>query len=150
MAAAKVLNTKHSKMDDLVEPFSVFGNASYALKVPERGGDTEQGDKHNISCEIILPNFVSISVSPSVIETATKVTEIARQSSVEVYEALASDLQVQAVRDLWSFLDKVGTRVPSYLNLCFICFLLSLIVVSFLLCFFFSPRIRARILQQKI
>jgi len=106
VVAANALNTKHSKMDDLVEPFSIFGNASYALKVPERGGDTEQGDKHNISCEIILPNFVSISVSPSAIETATKVTEIARQSSVEVYEALSSELQVQGVRDLWSFLDK--------------------------------------------
>lgn len=114
VVAVKALNTKHAKMEDFIEPFAAFGNASYALKeAPASGGDLEQADKHEISCKIILPSFVSISVSPSAIETSTKLQEIAKQSALDVYEALAMDLQTEGVRDLWSFLDKVR-KVPAF------------------------------------
>lgn len=111
VASAKALNTKHAKMDDLLEPFSAFGNASYNFKnAPEGGADTELVEKkHDISCKIILPKFASICVSPSAIEMTSNLQEIARQSSMEVYKSLSSDLQVEGIRDLWCFLDKVST-----------------------------------------
>ena len=113
VVATKVQNTKHGKMEDFLEPFSAYGNLSYALKeMPAAGGETEKVDTRELSCKIMLPKFVSINVSPSVLDTATKLNEIVTQSSLDVYESLSMDLQIEGVRDLWNFLDKVSLLLP--------------------------------------
>jgi len=114
--ATKVQNTKHAKMEDFLEPFYAYGNISYALKeMPAVGGDTERVDTRELSCKIMLPKFLSINVSPSVLDTTIKLNEIVKQSSLDAYEALSLGLQIEGVRDLWNFLDRV--RAPSVLFL---------------------------------
>lgn len=113
VVATKVQNTKHGKMEDFLEPFSAYGNLSYALKeMPAAGGETEKVDTRELSCKIMLPKFLSINVSPSVLDTATKLNEIVTQSSLDVYESLSMDLQIEGVRDLWNFLGKVSLLLP--------------------------------------
>ncbi len=110
VVATKVQNTKHAKMEDFLEPFSAYGNFSYALKeMPATGGETEKIDTRELSCKVMLPKFMSINVSPSVLDTTAKLNEIVNQSSFGAYEALSMDLQIEGVRDLWHFLDKVRT-----------------------------------------
>ena len=113
--ATKVQNTKHAKMEDFLEPISAYGNLSYALKeMPVAGGETEKVDTREVSCKIMLPKFLSINVSPSALDTATKLNEIVNQSSLDVYESLSMDLQIEGVRDLWNFLDKVRLLLPNF------------------------------------
>ena len=116
VVATKIQNTKHAKMEDFLEPFSAYGNLSYALKeMPAAGGETEKVDSRELSCKIMLPKFLSINVSPSALDTATKLNEIVNQSSLDAYESLSMDLQIEGVRDLWNFLDKVGLLISQFI-----------------------------------
>ena len=116
VVATKIQNTKHAKMEDFLEPFSAYGNLSYTLKeMPAAGGETEKVDSRELSCKIMLPKFLSINVSPSALDTATKLNEIVNQSSLDAYESLSMDLQIEGVRDLWNFLDKVGLLTSQFI-----------------------------------
>jgi len=77
--------------------------------MPATGGETEKIDTRELSCKVMLPKFMSINVSPSVLDTTAKLNKIVNQSSFGAYEALSMDLQIEGVRDLWHFLDKVRT-----------------------------------------
>lgn len=64
VVATKIQNTKHAKMEDFLEPFSAYGNLSYALKeMPAAGGETEKVDSREVSCKIMLPKFL-VSTCP--------------------------------------------------------------------------------------
>lgn len=140
VVATKVQNTKHAKMEDFLEPFSAYGNLSYALReMPTAGGEAEKVDTRELSCKIILPKFLSVNVSPSALDTATKLNEIANQSSLGAYEALSMDLQIEGVRDLWNFLDKVGLLLfaSCFVSRCSRAAVIIIIISNHIVCLLF-------------